>query len=52
MFPTFAAAEQIEKHKKDDVKNAWTTAGANQSGGGAPKPNTYQPPGARVSILL
>ncbi|GMT17955.1 hypothetical protein PFISCL1PPCAC_9252 [Pristionchus fissidentatus] len=27
MFPTFAAAEQIEKHKKDEVKSAWTTAG-------------------------
>ncbi|GMR37758.1 hypothetical protein PMAYCL1PPCAC_07953 [Pristionchus mayeri] len=40
MFTTFAAAEQMEKHKKDEVKttntaNAWSTAGAPASRPGA-----------------
>lgn len=40
MFPTFAAAEQIEKHKKDEVKStAWSTAGAPPS-----RPGAYVPP--------
>ncbi|GMR38710.1 hypothetical protein PMAYCL1PPCAC_08905 [Pristionchus mayeri] len=40
MFTTFAAAEQMEKHKKDEVEttntaNAWSTAGAPASRPGA-----------------
>ncbi|GMS87380.1 hypothetical protein PENTCL1PPCAC_9555 [Pristionchus entomophagus] len=36
MFPTFAAAEQIEKHKKDEVKTgAWSTATAPSTRTGA-----------------
>lgn len=46
MFPTFAAAEQIEKHKKDEVKTtAWSTAGAP-----AARPGAYVPP--RVSFIF
>ncbi|GMR40970.1 hypothetical protein PMAYCL1PPCAC_11165 [Pristionchus mayeri] len=55
MFPTFAAAEQIEKHKKDEVKttntaNAWSTAGAPASRPGvyqAPKSDAWVRPSAR-----
>lgn len=42
MFPTFAAAEQIEKHNKEETK--WSTAGKKDEPAPAAKPGVYVPP--------